>query len=97
MEDTAPLLLATPVVSGIYAGSMAFAFSDDNLLDLFRENNLPTPLLFVPVQAAGHFGGASSYARGSKSNGIFQSDATIGATLVDTQFNILATQSMIDQ
>ena len=97
MEDTAPVLLATPVVSGIYAGSMAFAFSDDNLLALFRENNLPKPLLFVPVQAAGHFGGASSYARGSKSNGVFQSDATIGAALVDTQFNILATQAMIDQ
>lgn len=96
-EDSAPILLATPVVSGVYAGSMAFAFSDDNLLALFREGGQASVLLFVPVQAAGHFGGASSYARGSRLNGVFQSDATIAATLVDTQFNIIATQAMVDQ
>lgn len=97
MEDAAPILLATPVVSGVYAGSMAFAFSDDNLLALFRESGQASVLLFVPVQAAGHFGGASSYARGSRLNGVFQSDATIAATLVDTQFTIIATQAMVDQ
>ena len=96
-EDKAPVLLTTPVVSGIYAGSMVFAFSDENLQELFREANQATALLFTPVQAMGHFGGASGYARGTKSNGVFQSDATIGAALVNTQFNILATGAMTVQ
>ena len=95
-EDTAPVLLVTPVVNGIYAGSMAFAFSDDNLLELFRKSDKAVPLTFVPVLASGHFGGASSYARGTGVNGIFQSDGTIGASIVETKFDIVTTQAMGD-
>ncbi len=95
-EDTAPVLLVTPVVSGIYAGSVAFAFSDDNLLEVFRKSDKAVPLTFVPVLASGHFGGASSYARGTGVNGIFQSDGTIGPSLVDTKFDIVTTQAMGD-
>lgn len=96
-EDVAPVLLVTPVVNGNYAGSMIFPFAAEESEELFEDaSGSPQPILFVPVQAPGHIGGASTYAREMESVGVLQSDATLGATLLDTEFNIVVTHTMVE-
>jgi len=95
-EDRAQVLMVTPVVNGIYAGSMVFPFAATGVNGLFDSGTGPSALVYVPVQAAGHIGGASAYARGMGDTGILQSDAILGASLVDTQFNIVSTRVMIE-
>lgn len=93
--DNAPLLLVTPVVSGQYAGSMVFPFAAGNTL--FRYSGTAQAISYVPVQAAGHIGGASTYATNTGSLGVVQSDAIPGSPLTNTQFRIIATHSMPQQ
>lgn len=95
-DDAAQILLVTPVVNGFYAGSMVFPFAAKSGNKLFASGTGPSALLYVPVQAPGHIGGASTYARGTGDLGILQSDATIGASLLDTQFKIVSTGAMIE-
>ncbi|MGB5472326.1 MAG: fibronectin type III domain-containing protein [Gammaproteobacteria bacterium] len=93
-EDNAPLLLVTPVVNNVYAGSLVFPFADDGSAGVFRTGGLPETILFAPVAGAGHIGGASTYDGSLGAQGILQSDATLGATLLDTRFDIVATHAM---
>ena len=86
-EDVAPVLLATPVVDGAYAGSVVFPLVNLLVVD---------PIMFVPAQTIGHIGGASTYARGTGTLGILQSDAIVGATIIETQFRIVATHAMVE-
>jgi len=93
--DTAPLLLATPVTNGIYAGSMSFPFASLNAGQLFTDSTSKAlAIQFIPVAAAGHIGGASTYARGMGNSGVLQSDAIPGSPITATQFRIIKTQAM---
>lgn len=93
-EDNAPLLLVTPVINGVYAGNLAFPLADDGSAGVFRTSGIPVTILFTPVAAAGHIGGACSYDGSLGARGILQSDATLGATLLDTRFDIVATHAL---
>lgn len=91
-QDNAPILLATPVINDRYAGSRVFPFADDGSNGLFRSNGLAESILLSPVM--GFVGGASTYTGALGQLGILQSDATVGAALVDTQFSIVATHAL---
>jgi len=92
--DPAPVLLATPVVSGLYAGSIAFPVTDEVTGSLFHVGGLAAGMLYAPVAATGHVGGASSYDPALGSRGILQSDAILAADPVDTQFRIISTGAL---
>lgn len=100
--DSAPILLVTPVISGFYVGSMVYPIAALEQGILFSSENKALAINFVPVEAEGHFGGASSYARDTQI-GVVQSDAMPGAAgtaadiLLNTQFRILTTKVMASQ
>ena len=91
-QDNAPILLATQVINDRYAGSRVFPLAVDESDGLFRVNDIPQSILLSPVK--GTVGGASTYTATLGQLGILQSDATIGAALVDAQFSIVATQTL---
>ena len=67
--DSAPVLLVTPVVNGLYAGCEVFTYSDITNAAVFKSNGNPDPLLLIP-QLASNFGGACAWDRGMSGTGI---------------------------
>jgi hypothetical protein len=90
---TAPVLLVTPVINGFYSGCIAIPFADDVAGQLFRVNSLPVGILFTPVLSI--VGGACAYDRGLGARGILMNNVIQGATVVQTQFRIYATQAVL--
>jgi hypothetical protein len=93
IPGTAPLLLATPVVGGSYAGCVAIPFADDTNGLLFRVNNLPVGIMYLPVLNA--VGGACAYDRGLGARGVLLNNVIPGATVAATQFRIYATRAVL--
>jgi hypothetical protein len=90
---TAPVLLVTPVINGFYSGCIVIPFADDAVGQLFRVNSLPVGILYTPVLNV--VGGACTYDRGLGARGILMNNVIQGATVVQTQFRIYATQAVL--
>jgi hypothetical protein len=77
---SAPVLLATPVVNGVYTGCFAIPFSDDAAGSLFRVSNVPAGLVYTPAQNnSSLISGACAYDRSLGTRGILLSNTIAGA------------------
>jgi hypothetical protein len=85
----APLLLATPSVSVVYAGCVAFPFADLEAGTLARDAGQPTAILGVPV-GEGMYGGACAFDRGLSGSGLLRSEVDLSVPWPPT-FRILRT------
>ncbi len=75
--DSAPVILVTSVINGLYAGCEVFSYTDFATATLARDSGEPISLLTVP-QLATNFGGACAWDRGLNSTGITLNNVNVG-------------------
>lgn len=94
-NDTgAPQLIATPVLAAVgYAGCIVLPIADENSATLFRDNGIAQAIQGITVRN-GRFGGACTAARDA-TGGVLLSEAIRGATLEESQFRIVRTDTSL--